>query len=71
MQVSKNNNNILFLYKKSGKEKTFQKKQPKNLRIILVKILIDKTMANKLIYNPNDDKQNYSFCRFKLVVETF
>ena len=27
-------------------------------------------MADKLMYIYNDDKQNYSFCRLKLVVET-
>ena len=30
-----------------------------------------KTMANKLMYIPNDDTQYYSFCRLQLVVETF
>ncbi len=34
-------------------------------------ILRDKTMADKLIYIPNDDTKKYPFCRFKLVVETF
>ena len=24
------------------------------------------TMADKLLYNPNDDTQNYPFCRLKL-----
>ncbi len=28
-------------------------------------------MADKMMYIPNDDKQNYSFCRLQLVVETF
>ena len=28
-------------------------------------------MANKLIYIPNDDTQNYPLCRLKIVVETF
>ena len=28
-------------------------------------------MANKLMYIANDDTQNYPFCRFKLVFETF
>ena len=28
-------------------------------------------MADKIMYNPNDDKQIYPFCRLKLVVETF
>ena len=28
-------------------------------------------MADKLIYIPNDDTQNYPFCRLKLVIETF
>ena len=31
----------------------------------------DKTMAIKYIYIPNDDTQNYPFCRLKLEVETF
>ena len=28
-------------------------------------------MADKLMYIPNDDTQNYHFCRLQLVVETF
>ena len=28
-------------------------------------------MADKLIYIPYDDTQNYTFCRLKLVIETF
>ena len=28
-------------------------------------------MADKLIYIPNDDAQNYPFCRLKLMVERF
>ena len=28
-------------------------------------------MVDKLIYIPNDDTQNYPFCRLKLLVETF
>ena len=32
---------------------------------------MDKAMADKLLYIPNDDKQNYPFCRLQLVVETF
>ena len=28
-------------------------------------------MADKLIYIPNDDTQNYHFYRLRLVVETF
>ena len=31
----------------------------------------DKTMADKLMYILNDDKQNYPFWRLQLVVETF
>ena len=31
----------------------------------------DKTMADKFIYIPNDDTQNYPFCTLKLVFETF
>ena len=30
-----------------------------------------KTMADKLMYIPNYDTQNYPFCRFKLVAEAF
>ena len=29
------------------------------------------TIADKLMYIPNDDAQKYPFCRLKLVVETF
>ena len=29
------------------------------------------TMADKLMYIPNDDTQNKPFCRLKIVVETF
>ena len=31
----------------------------------------DKTVADKFIYIPNDDTENYSFCILKLVFETF
>ena len=31
---------------------------------------MDKTMAHKLMYIPNDATQNYLFCRLELVVET-
>ena len=31
----------------------------------------DKTMADKLMYIPNDDIQNYPSCRLQFVVETF
>ena len=31
----------------------------------------DKTMADKLMYIPNNDTQNYFFSRLQLVVETF
>ena len=37
---------------------------------ILVGILRDRTLDDKLIYIPNDDKQNYSFCRLKLLGTT-
>ena len=30
-----------------------------------------KTMADKLMYIPKDDKQNYPICRLKSVIETF
>ena len=32
---------------------------------------MDKTMADKLMYIPNDDTEIYPFCRFKLLVKTF
>ena len=35
------------------------------------RILKDKTMDVKLIYIPNDDKQNCPFCRLKLIVEQY
>ena len=38
---------------------------------ILDYFLMDKTMADKLMYIPIDDTQNYRFCRSKLVDETF
>ena len=31
----------------------------------------DKTMADELMYIPNDDTQNYPICRLLLMVETF
>ena len=31
----------------------------------------DKTMAYKLMYNPDDDTQNYLFCELQSVFETF
>ena len=31
----------------------------------------DNTMADKFMYIPNDNAQNYPFCRLKLVVEKF
>ena len=36
-----------------------------------IEILRDKTMEDKLINNPNDDKPNYPFCRLRLLVEKF
>ena len=36
------------------------------------RILMDKTMADKLIYmSANDDTQNYHFCKLKLIFENF
>ncbi len=32
---------------------------------------IDKTMADNMMYVPNDDTTNSLLCRLKLVVETF
>ena len=32
-------------------------------------ILKDKTMNDKLIYIPNKEEQNYSFCRLKWLVK--
>ena len=34
-------------------------------------ILRNKTMADKLIFIPNDDTQNYPFSRLQIVVEPF
>ena len=34
-------------------------------------ILRDKTMADKLMYIPNDNKQNYTLYRLQLLVGTF
>ena len=31
----------------------------------------DKTMADKLMYIANDNKQNYQFCKLQLVFEMF
>ena len=31
----------------------------------------NKTMADKLMYIPNDDAQKYPFCKLQLVVKTF
>ena len=42
-----------------------------NPKVKLPGISRDKTMTDKLMYIPNDDTQNYPFCRLKLVVETF
>ena len=30
----------------------------------------DKTMANKLMHIPNNDSQNYPFCRLQLAIKT-
>ena len=57
-----------------GPKKIFSKKrlkiQKKNAEYIYPRIYRNKTMADKLIYIRNDDKQNYIFCRLQLVVET-
>ena len=44
---------------------------PTNLNFIYIiyRDLKDKTMADKLMYISNNDKQNYPLCRLKLVVE--
>ena len=34
-------------------------------------IQTDKTMAYELIYIPNGDTQNYTYCKIKVAVETF
>ena len=39
--------------------------------IFLFRDLRDKTMADDLMYIPNDATQNYPFCRLQLVDETF
>ena len=35
--------------------------------LFLLKKLLCHTLKNKLMYEPNDDKQNYPFCRLKLL----
>ena len=42
-----------------------------NLKVNKTGITRDKTMADKLMYIPNDDIKNYNICRIELVVETF
>ena len=39
--------------------------------IFEIRDLKDNTMAEKCIYIPNDNKQNYPFCRLQLANETF
>ena len=39
-----------------------------NLHGLLYRDLKDKTMADNLMYIPNDNTQNYPFCRIKLMV---
>ena len=34
-------------------------------------IFYNKTMDDKFMHIPNDDPQNYPFCKLELVVETF
>ena len=41
------------------------------MRLPLAGILRDKTMEDKLIEIPNDDKQYYPFCRLILLVKMF
>ena len=36
----------------------------------LTGILKDKTIEDKFSYIPNDDEQNYPFCRLKLLVKS-
>ena len=38
------------------------------VRVILPR---DKTVADKLMYFPNDDIQNYTFCRLQIVIKMF
>ena len=35
----------------------------------LVEILRDTTMDDKFMYNPNDDKHNYPYCKLKSLVK--
>ena len=41
-----------------------------NLKLKFSVIYRNKTVADKLMFIPNDDIQNYPFCRLQLVVET-
>ena len=38
---------------------------------IAVQYIRDKTMADELMYIPNDNTQNHHFFRIQLVIETF
>jgi hypothetical protein len=38
--------------------------------LIVTGIIMDKKLADKFMYIPNDNTQNYTFCRLNLVVET-
>ena len=49
----------------------FPKSKFNNNRYRGAGIYRDKTMADTLMYILNDDTQNYTFCRSKLVVEPF
>ncbi len=46
-------------------------KYTKLLKLVKRRDLRDNTMADLFIYIHNDDTQNFSFCRIRLVVETF
>ena len=68
---------VLPLAKVGAKLEIFTQKnvsisKESNLEFLQNKITFrNKTMADKMMYIPNDDTQNYSFFRLKFMVVTF
>ena len=62
---------MLKLFNFKSKKSTYNCQSFKNSNSIFLWDVRDKTIAVKLMYIPNDETQNYSFCRLQLVVETF
>ena len=57
--------------KKSLDEKKRLNQQVRDKVGVLSEMERDETMANELMYIPNDNIQNNPFCRLQLVLETF